>query len=171
MYGLRKNIEYGETIESRNMFEGGLNYMENTQGSSIDALHEEMEALNRSEDYEKGLKCCDKVLELNPSDCVAWRYKGLFQRNMGELKNGTPREVEVRGDKEKALTYWSNALDDPWSLYYYGSTLWELERFEESMLYLKKSYENPPNQAIKGRASRMLQLYEDLVRQGRIKKA
>jgi tetratricopeptide (TPR) repeat protein len=127
-----------------------------------------MESLNRSGHFKKGIKCCDKALKLNPHDSIAWRYKGLMQRNLGEMKNGTFREGQVRGDKEKALTYWRNALDDPWSLYYYGSTLWELNRIKESIPYLQRSLKNPPNQTIQGEVSDLLSFYEDLVKQGRI---
>jgi len=140
----------------------------NEQSRYIETLHTEMESLNKSRHYKEGLKCCDKALELNPHDAVAWRYKGLMQRNMGEMKNGTFREGQVRGDKEKALTYWSNALDDAWCLYHYGSTLWELNRIKESIPYLRKSLENPPNQTMRGRVSEQLSFYEDLVRPGKI---
>lgn len=138
------------------------------QGQSIEALHAQMDSLNMARQYQKGMKCCDEALKLNPRDPVAWRYKGLMQRNMGEMKNGTFRESQVRGDKEKALTYWSNALDDPWCLYHYGSTLWELNRIRESVPYLKRCLENPPNETVRGRILDTLSFYKELVEQGRV---
>jgi len=141
---------------------------EDRQTQYIEVLHKEMELLNQESQYKKGINCCDKALKINQYDYVAWRYKGLMQRNIGESKNGTFRESQAREDKEKALTYWENALDDPWSLYYYGSTLWELNRIKESIPYLKKSLNNPPNQTIQDRVKSQLYFYEDLVKNGRI---